>query len=235
MKCLLWVFPMAIISLVGAFGLSSGGEKTFSDKRARMLEDEIRRRGISDHNVLSAMSKVERHRFVPDDVVNSSYEDCPLPIGYGQTISQPYIVAYMTEAVRVGKNDRVLEIGTGSGYQAAVLAEIAKEVFSIEIIEPLATRAKETLDGMGYTNVSIKHADGHEGWIENAPFDVIIITAAPASVPPGLKEQLKIGGRMIVPVGDVYQQLILVTRTQEGFEEKKLLPVRFVPMVGKKK
>ncbi|MBU1784811.1 MAG: protein-L-isoaspartate(D-aspartate) O-methyltransferase [Candidatus Omnitrophica bacterium] len=199
-----------------------------------MVEEQIKRRGITDEKVLKAMSKVERHLFVSDEMKGEAYEDHPLPIGSEQTISQPYIVAYMTEAVRLMPEDRVLEIGTGSGYQSAVLAEIVKEVFSVEIIKGLADRAREGLKEMGYTNIEIKHGDGYSGWPENAPFDAIVVTAAPREIPEQLKEQLKVGGRMIIPVGDLFQQLYLITRTEHGFEEKTLLPVRFVPMVEEK-
>ncbi|MBU0570570.1 MAG: protein-L-isoaspartate(D-aspartate) O-methyltransferase [Candidatus Omnitrophica bacterium] len=199
-----------------------------------MVEEQIKRRGITDEKVLKAMSKVERHLFVSDEMKGEAYEDHPLPIGSEQTISQPYIVAYMTEAVRLMPEDRVLEIGTGSGYQSAVLVETVKEVFSVEIIKGLADRAREGLKEMGYTNIEIKHGDGYSGWPENAPFDAIVVTAAPREIPEQLKEQLKVGGRMIIPVGDLFQQLYLITRTEHGFEEKTLLPVRFVPMVEEK-
>ena len=200
-------------------------------RRQEMIETQIVSRGVSDKRVLDAMLKVERHRFVPFIVRAMAYNDSPLPIGHGQTISQPYIVAYMTEAARLNPEDRVLEVGTGSGYQAAVLAEIAREVYTIEIVEPLADDARQRLKELGYQNIFVKHGDGYKGWPEKSPFDVIVVTAAPEEIPPELIHQLKAGGRMVVPIGSFFQELYLVTRTESGFEKKNLLPVRFVPMV----
>ena len=200
-------------------------------RRQEMIETQIVSRGVSDKRVLDAMFKVERHRFVPFIVRAMAYNDSPLPIGHGQTISQPYIVAYMTEAARLNPEDRVLEVGTGSGYQAAVLAEIAREVYTIEIVEPLADDARQRLKELGYQNIFVKHGDGYKGWPEKSPFDVIVVTAAPEEIPPELIHQLKAGGRMVVPIGSFFQELYLVTRTESGFEKKNLLPVRFVPMV----
>ena len=206
------------------------GEDVFIAKRQRMVQSQIRDRGISDEKVLEAMMKVERHLFVPDELRRVAYEDTPLPIGYGQTISQPYIVAYMTEAAQLDAEDRVLEIGTGSGYQAAVLAEIVKDVYTIEILEPLADSARHRLETMGYENIKVKCGDGYEGWPEHAPFDSIIVTAAPPELPEDLIGQLKMGGRMVVPVGSIQQELYLIVRTESGFDKKPLLPVIFVPM-----
>ncbi|MFH1779472.1 MAG: protein-L-isoaspartate(D-aspartate) O-methyltransferase [Candidatus Omnitrophota bacterium] len=206
-------------------------EEAFALNRQRMVEEQIERRGITDRRVLDAMRKVKRHLFVPTYLRNAAYEDRPLPIGHGQTISQPYIVAYMTQAARVGPNDRILEIGTGSGYQAAVLAEIAKEVYTIEILQPLADRARLRLEEMGYKNIKVKRGDGYKGWREYAPFDAIIVTAAPSEIPEELTNQLKIGGRMVVPIGLFYQELYLITRTESGFKKEALLPVAFVPMI----
>ena len=206
------------------------GEDVFAAKRQRMVQNQIRDRGISDEKVLEAMMKVERHLFVPGELRRLSYEDTPLPIGYGQTISQPYIVAYMTEAAQLDAEDRVLEIGTGSGYQAAVLAEIVKDVYTIEILEPLADSARHRLETMGYENIKVKCGDGYEGWPEHAPFDSIIVTAAPPELPEDLIGQLKMGGRMVVPVGSIQQELYLIVRTESGFDKKPLLPVIFVPM-----
>ncbi|MDO9573052.1 MAG: protein-L-isoaspartate(D-aspartate) O-methyltransferase [Candidatus Omnitrophota bacterium] len=197
----------------------------------RMVEEQIERRGITDRGVLDAMRKVERHLFVPAYLRNAAYEDRPLPIGHGQTISQPYIVAYMTQAARVGSNDRILEIGTGSGYQAAVLAEIAKEIYTIEILQPLADSARLRLEEMGYKNVKVKLGDGYKGWREYAPFDAIIVTAAPSEIPEELMSQLKIGGRMVVPIGIFNQELYLITRAESGFTKEAILPVAFVPMI----
>jgi protein-L-isoaspartate(D-aspartate) O-methyltransferase len=274
--------------------------------RERMVSSQIVRRGVSDKLVLSAMRKVPRHLFVPEELLFSigmkfgdeldskggisqelrqefednghllsqdvsisvtkrgavwlvnddkgkryfvertgdklgvypekmrrfAYEDRPLPIGEDQTISQPYIVALMTELLGLKGGEKVLEIGTGSGYQAAILAEIAKEVYTIEIIESLANTAEERLQKMGYKNITVKWGDGYQGWEEHAPFDGVIVTAAPDHIPQPLVDQLKIGGRMVIPVGDYFQELKLLTKTEEGVKEKSVLPVRFVPMTG---
>ena len=204
---------------------------TFDAKRQEMISHQIKNRGITDGKVLEAMEKVRRHLFVPDALRGMAYEDRPLPIGHDQTISQPYIVAYMTQAARPRPDDRVLEIGTGSGYQAAILAEIVKEVYTIEIIEPLADSASSRLLNMGYQNITVKWGDGYKGWVEYAPFDAIIVTAAPSEIPENLIDQLEIGGRMVIPVGTSFQELYLITRTESGFDKKPILPVRFVPMV----
>ena len=196
-----------------------------------MVDEQIAQRGVDDPAVLSAMGKVPRHMFVPAARRPWSYRDHPLPIGHKQTISQPYIVAYMTEALKLDGDERVLEIGTGSGYQAAVLSEIAAQVYSIEIVEPLARRATQTLKDLGYNNITVKHGDGYQGWPEHAPFDAIIVTAAPPRIPQELVDQLAVGGRMIVPVGDRDQELTLIRRTEDGVKRRRLLPVRFVPMV----
>jgi len=197
-----------------------------------MLKEQIEARGIRDPLTLAALRAVARHEFVPARLVDQAYEDRPLPIGHGQTISQPYIVAFMTEALELQAGQRVLEVGTGSGYQAAVLAACGVEVFSIEIVEPLAREASERLARLGYTNVSVRAGDGYAGWPEQAPFDAIIITAAAPRIPEPLKRQLRDGGRMIVPVGDEFQELIVVTRRGDVFEQRSVLPVRFVPMTG---
>jgi protein-L-isoaspartate(D-aspartate) O-methyltransferase len=178
------------------------------------------------------MRKVPRHEFVPAEQTANAYDDNPLPIGLGQTISQPYIVAYMTEQLQVTPQSKVLEIGTGSGYQAAVLGELAKEVYSIEIVAELARRSKETLDRLGYKNVHVKAGDGYRGWPEHAPFDRIIVTAAPDHVPQPLVDQLAVGGRLIIPVGDYYQQMLILTKTPRGVVEEKTIDVVFVPMTG---
>ena len=191
-------------------------------------------RGIRDPAVLQAMEKVPRHRFVPREVMGAAYADCPLPIGCGQTISQPYVVAFMTEQLRLQPRDRVLEIGTGSGYQAAILAELAAEVYTIEIVASLAERAQTTLAELGYTNIHVRAGDGYAGWPEAAPFDAIIATCAPESVPPPLVEQLKDGGRMIIPVGPTNAQELVLLRKKGGrIRRQAVLPVRFVPMTGR--
>ncbi len=205
----------------------------FLKMRNLMVEQQIISRGVQDSSVLDAMRKVERHRFVPETIRHLAYDDEPLPIGHEQTISQPYIVAYMTEALQLKGDERVLEIGTGSGYQAAVLAEIVKEVYTIEIVEPLYESASVLLRTLGYRTVYCKWGDGYLGWPEKAPFDAIMITAAPPAIPEPLLRQLKEGGRMILPVGTWYQELILLTKTKKGkLEKKRLIPVRFVPMTG---
>jgi len=207
----------------------------YQEARAKMVRDQIRFRGIDDEAVLAAMLKVERHRFVSKAYRTEAYEDYPLPIGEGQTISQPYIVAFMTEALELKKSDRVLEIGTGSGYQAAVLAEICDSVFTVEIYPSLGNQAKQILEELGYTNVFVRIGDGYKGWPEHAPYDGIIVTCAPGEVPPVLVEQLAEGGRMIIPVGGSYtQELILMEKKGEKLQRKNVLPVRFVPMIDEK-
>ena len=197
-----------------------------------MVKSQIEARGIKDKKVLEAMRKVARHEFVSEDMKSFAYNDEPLPIGEGQTISQPYIVAYMTEMLHLKKEERVLEVGTGSGYQAAILAEIAREVYTIEIIESLSLKAQKVLEELGYTNVHFKIGDGSFGWREHSPYDAIIVTAAPEKIPDTLREQLKLSGRMIIPVGMTFQELILITREKNKFKKKRLLPVRFVPLIS---
>ena len=207
-----------------------------SKERARMVARQIQARGVRDPNVLASLRIVPRHAFVRPGDLRRAYSDQPLPIGLGQTISQPYIVAYMTEALKLDPNSRVLEIGTGSGYQAAVCAEIAKEVYTIEIIKELAESAGKRLKKLGYGNISVKAADGYFGWKEKAPFDTIIVTCAAGFVPPPLIEQLKPNGKMILPVGSPFgaQTLMLITKDDKGrVRSKRLLPVRFVPMLGR--
>ena len=197
-----------------------------------MVRNQIMARGVEDPRTIAAMDKVPRHEFVPEQQRARAYNDHPLPIGLGQTISQPYIVAYMTQALELKKTDRVLEIGTGSGYHAAVLAEIAEEVYSIEIVCELLERARKDFDRLGYENIVTKCGDGYQGWSEHAPFDAIIVTAAPDHIPQPLVDQLAMGGRMVIPVGDRYQELIRLRKTPEGIKQERLLPVRFVPMTG---
>jgi len=201
--------------------------------RERMVEQQIAARGVTDPDVLDAMRSVPRHRFVPDVDPELAYADRPLPIGHRQTISQPYIVARMTELVRPDSTDRALEIGTGSGYQAAVLASIVDSVYTIEILSELATTATRQLQGLGYHNVVVRNADGFKGWPARAPFDVIIVTAAPEDIPPPLIDQLADGGRMIVPVGPAgqTQSLTLVTKEDGEVSKQQLAPVRFVPFL----
>jgi protein-L-isoaspartate(D-aspartate) O-methyltransferase len=197
-----------------------------------MVEQQLKARAIKDERVLAAMGKVRREEFVPPESRAASYEDGPLPIGHDQTISQPYIVAFMTEQLRLKPSDRVLEIGTGSGYQAAILAELVSEIYSIEIVEPLASAAEATLRRLGYKNVRVKVGNGYKGWPEAAPFDAIIVTCAPEKVPQPLTDQLKDGGRMVIPVGERFaQQLYLLEKKNGELKESVTLPVRFVPML----
>jgi protein-L-isoaspartate(D-aspartate) O-methyltransferase len=200
--------------------------------RMKMVESQIRARGVRDERILEVMRKVPRHEFVPPAQAANAYQDSPLPIGHGQTISQPYIVAYMTEQLQVGPEHKVLEIGTGSGYQAAVLSELAKEVYTIEIVEPLAKSAQTTLENLGYRNVHTRAGDGYRGWPEAAPFDRIMVTAAPDHVPQPLIDQLAVGGRMIIPVGNYHQQIRVITKTSKGIVEQRTIDVLFVPMTG---
>ena len=202
--------------------------------RQEMVRTQLQGRDITDEAVLAVMGLVPRHLFVPEAERVRAYADHPLPIGLRQTISQPYIVAYMTQALQVEEGDRVLEIGTGSGYQAAVLSLLAAEVYTIEILPPLAERARKQLEELGYDNVHVRAGDGYFGWPERAPFDGIMVTAAPDHVPPRLVEQLAPGGRLVMPVGDAYQELVRITRSEEGTTAlERLLPVRFVPMTGR--
>lgn len=232
----LLAFLIAFFSLTGCgegkrgSEVNPGGE--FRAMREKMVETQIKARGVKDPRVLSAMLKVERHRFVPKDLQASAYSDQPLPIGEGQTISQPYIVALMTELLDLKGDEKVLEIGTGSGYQAAILAELVKEVYTIEIVERLAVSAKNLLHQMGYRNITVKAGDGYLGWPEVAPFDAIIVTAAPDHIPKPLLEQLKDGGRMVLPVGTFSQVLKKIVKRSGKIETVDVIPVVFVPMTG---
>lgn len=221
-----------ILSFVLLFLYPSTEQDKYQQKREQMVNQHIKPRGISDKRTLEAMRSVERHKMVPEPLVPYAYEDRPLPIGNDQTISQPFMVAFMTQAIRPKPGMKVLEIGTGSGYQAAVLAEIVDEVYTIETVEELAESAKKKLREMGYDNIHFKVGDGYHGWEEHAPFDAIIVTAAPESIPPRLLEQLKEGGRMVIPVGptSASQTLRLVQKKKNGkITTENLLPVRFVP------
>jgi protein-L-isoaspartate(D-aspartate) O-methyltransferase len=222
--------------LLAAITTTGCGQQTptaadFAAQRHGMVERQLQARGIKDERVLTAMAKVPREEFVPVDARAEAYSDGPLPIGYDQTISQPYIVAFMTENLRLKRSDRVLEIGSGSGYQAAILAELVADIYTIEIVEPLAKTAEATLQRLGYKNVHIKVGDGYKGWPEEAPFDAIIVTCAPENVPQPLTDQLKDGGRMVIPVGERFaQQLYLLEKRNGQLKESVTLPVRFVPM-----
>ncbi len=214
-------------------GLKADPSRRFQARREQMVTTQIQARGINDSRVLKAMLKVERHRFVPAYLQDRAYGDHPLPIGEGQTISQPYIVALMTELLQLKGDEKVLEIGTGSGYQAAVLSETAREVYSIEIIETLARSAKERLEGLGYKNIKVRAGDGYQGWPEVAPFDAIVVTAAPDHIPGPLIKQLKEGGRMILPVGTYpNQELKKIIKKSGQLQISDIIPVLFVPMTG---
>jgi protein-L-isoaspartate(D-aspartate) O-methyltransferase len=223
----------AAAAFAAAAGGCSTGEDAYARRREMMVRTQIATRGISDERVLEAMLSVPRHRFVPGNLRGSAYIDSPLPIERGQTISQPYIVALMTESLRLEPGARVLEIGTGSGYQAAVLAEIADSVFTIEIIPELAATAAALLDSLGYARVKVRAGDGFDGWPEHAPFDGIIVTAAAPSVPQPLVDQLAEGGRLVIPVGDERQDLHVYEKRGGRLHLLETLPVRFVPMTGK--
>jgi protein-L-isoaspartate(D-aspartate) O-methyltransferase len=223
---------IAICTVLSSAGCSSG-ERAYGELRERMVRRQIIARGVDDSLVVAAMRAVPRHRFVPADVRSHAYVDSPLPIGLGQTISQPYIVALMTEALRCRRGERVLEIGTGSGYQAAVLAEIVDTVFTIEIIPELARRARAVLDTLGYRNVMVRTGDGYDGWPEAAPFDGIIVTAAAPEVPRPLVDQLAEGGRLVIPVGEHLQYLHVYEKRAGALALLSSVPVRFVPMTGK--
>jgi protein-L-isoaspartate(D-aspartate) O-methyltransferase len=214
-------------------GSETTGQYNFSAMRERMVETQIRARDVQNAAVLSAMGRVPRHLFVPDDLRPFAYDDRPLPIGRGQTISQPYIVAYMTDALQLEPAHTVLEIGTGSGYQAAILAAIVKQVYSVEIVPDLAETARRALAAAGYTNVEVRSGNGYLGWRDHAPFDRIIVTAAPPEIPESLVEKLAEGGVMVVTVGTANQEIVVVTKTPGGIVQKRTIEVRFVPMVSK--
>lgn len=219
------------LSLPGCVPDPGAAGQDWDARRAQMVEVQLRGRGITDQRVLDAMGRVPRHRFVPDPWRVRAYEDTALPIGFDQTISQPFVVAFMTQALDLRPDDRVLEIGTGSGYQAAVLAELASEVYSLEIVELLAQRARAVLGTLGYDTIQVRHGDGYGGWPDAAPFDKIIVTAAPPDVPAALVDQLVEGGTMVVPVGLGTQMMTILYKTPDGVVVREEFPVRFVPMV----
>ena len=226
---------LVILCFLVTGGCLAGEEGSFQPGEARMemVEQQISARGVSDERVLEAMRDVERHLFVPEELREYAYSDRPLPIGEGQTISQPYVVAFMTEKLDLERSDKVLEVGTGSGYQAAVLGEICDNVWTIEVNGLLAEKAARTLRENGYDNVHVRHGDGYLGWPEEAPFDAIIVTCAPSDVPKPLEQQLAEGGRMIIPVGAGFgQELVLLVKSGGKLVRRAVLPVRFVPMVN---
>jgi protein-L-isoaspartate(D-aspartate) O-methyltransferase len=231
-----YLLSLLIITVFPSFLMGQVQQDTpeYRQAREKMVLSQIRSRGISDNKVLKAMSEVLRHSFVPKELASQAYRDHPLPIGESQTISQPYIVALMTESLELKGPERVLEVGTGSGYQAAILANVAKEVYTIEIREKLFSKANQTLRTLGFTNIKTRHSDGYFGWPEAAPFDCIMITAAIDHIPPPLLKQLKDGGRLILPLGNPfsYQNLSLVTKHGEDYTVKQITGVLFVPMTG---
>ena len=204
----------------------------FQTQRYQMVRQQIWARGVVNKAVLKAMYHTPRHRFVDASQAENAYTDHPLSIGFGQTISQPYIVAYMTEAAQIAPTDKVLEIGTGCGYEAAVLSQLAKVVYTVEIIPKLADNARQTLSTLGYTNVHVKTGNGYEGWTKHAPYNAILVTAAPPKIPPALIEQLAINGTLVIPVGNWIQDMMVITKTANGLLKQMTLPVRFVPMTG---
>ncbi len=221
---------LAALLAVGA-GCAMASDPTLVARR-RMVEEQIRGRGITDARLLAVLAEVPRHLFVPEAERSAAYGDHPLPIGAGQTISQPYIVALMTSLLDLKPGSRVLEIGTGSGYQAAVLSRLVREVYSIEIVPELGERARKTLGELGYGNVQVRIGDGYRGWPEAAPFDAVLLTAAPTDVPQPLLDQLKVGGKMVLPIGRWWQELVVLTKTPKGIVREEVAPVRFVPMTG---
>lgn len=232
----LWAAMVGLAVVASGAGIArvarAQNDTDMNDQRERMVVRQIEGRGVDDARVLQALRDVKRHLFVPPGEVGLSYEDHPLSIGHGQTISQPYIVALMTEAIEPQPTDRVLEIGTGSGYQAAVLSTLVKEVYSIEIVEPLGLAAQERLKKLGYDNVTVRIGDGYKGWPEKAPFDAIVVTAAPPEIPEALVDQLAEGGSMVLPVGTAFQELMLIEKKKGGEVTKRVITtVRFVPMV----
>jgi protein-L-isoaspartate(D-aspartate) O-methyltransferase len=226
---------LTMFVLAGFLGKDGGGAAGDGEqaRRKEMVSTQIEVRGVRDPRVLDAMRRVPRHLFVPANLRDEAYRDGPLPIGHEQTISQPYIVALMTELIRPEPSMKVLEVGTGSGYQAAVLAECVGQVYTIEILSELGRESARLLERLGYDNVHLRIGDGFDGWPEEAPFDAIVVTAAPAEIPEPLREQLAVGGRLVIPVGRGSQDLVLLTRTAKGFERERVTGVRFVPMTGK--
>lgn len=236
---------MRWLALVGALALVACGEPRAESQaapdprteraaeRAAMVRQQLQARDVRDPRVLEAMRRVPRHLFVPQAERGAAYEDHPLPIGHDQTISQPYIVGLMTQLAQVREGQRVLEVGTGSGYQAAVLAELGAEVYTIEIVAPLGERARALLAELGYDRVHVRIGDGYAGWPEHQPFDAVVVTAAPREIPQPLLDQLRIGGRLVAPIGTGVQDLVVVTRTDSGYTRRTIAPVQFVPMTGR--
>jgi protein-L-isoaspartate(D-aspartate) O-methyltransferase len=223
-----------VLGLVAVLALSHPAATAdgYAAKRRAMVEQQVRQRGITTPSVLAAMEQVPRHLFVPESLRDKAYSNEPLVVGRGITIYQPYVVALMTDHLALKRGSKVLEIGTGSGYHAAVLSRIAREVYSIEIVKPVASKASKLLEGMGYNNVEVKAGDGYQGWPDKAPFDAIILSAAPPKIPQPLVDQLKVGGKMVVPLGGFFQDLLVITKTADGLEKRTVIPVRLQPMSG---
>ncbi len=232
MEFFILALTLLSIFLIANFSIPEDDNNVYTQRRWEMVETQIISRGIRDSKLIRAMLKIPRHKFVPENLRDIAYCDNPLPIGMEQTISQPYIVALMTELLKLNSGEKVLEVGTGSGYQTAILAEMGCDVYTIEILKPLSEKAQQILKSLGYQNIHYKIGDGYRGWPQFAPFDAIIVTAAPDHMPQPLIEQLKINGRMVIPVGTQYQELLLIKKTDKGTEMKTVTPVRFVPMTG---
>lgn len=223
---------LPFLALAALLFPASGTPDSFADKRRAMVEKQIRQRGITRPEVLAAMEQVPRHLFVPESQRDVAYDPQPISLGQGRTIYQPYVVALMTDLLDLDKDEKVLEVGTGSGYHAAVLSRIAREVYSIEIVQAVATQAGKRLEVMGYHNVHVRGGDGWKGWPEQAPFDAILLSAAPREIPKALLQQLRVGGKMVAPVGAFFQDLQVITKTAEGYEKRAIIPVRLQPMTG---
>lgn len=232
MEFFILALTLLSIFLLANFSIPEDDNNVYAQKRWEMVETQIISRGIRDSKLIRAMLKIPRHKFVPENLRDIAYGDNPLPVGIEQTISQPYIVALMTELLRLNSGEKVLEVGTGSGYQTAILAEMRCKVYTIEILEPLSEKAQQVLKSLGYEDIHYKIGDGYRGWPQFAPFDAIIVTAAPDHMPQPLIEQLNTNGRMIIPVGAQYQELLLIKKTDKGTDMKTVTPVRFVPMTG---
>jgi protein-L-isoaspartate(D-aspartate) O-methyltransferase len=228
----LFALLFALFVAIAGGGRPAAADDPFAGQRKTMVT-EIRHRGVTKPEVLAAMEQVPRHLFVPDEVRGQAYSDQPLPLGAGRSIYQPYVVALMTSLLELKRGDKVLEVGTGSGYHAAVLSRIAREVYSIEIVETVASQASKKLSVLGYHNVEVRVGDGYQGWPERAPFDAILLSAAPPHIPKPLIAQLRVGGHMVVPVGGFFQDLLVITKTADGLEKRTVIPVRLSPMTGK--
>ena len=225
--------PLVRALLLALLVVLPASAQDYGLQRRAMVDEQIRQRGIREREVLKAMEQVPRHLFVPESVRSKAYEDAALAIGPGRAIYQPYVVALMTSLLDLDRGDKVLEVGTGTGYHAAILSRIAREVYSIEIDSTAAAQASKRLAGLGYPNVFVRHGDGYQGWVEKGPFDAILLSVAPPRVPKPLIDQLRVGGKMVVPVGGFFQDLLVITKTADGLEKRTVIPVRVAPMAGK--